>query len=119
MNNKISITDISPDGTLSVKTEITSADGEQIIHREALTPGNFVRAREILSDELYQQVCDLWTPELVQMWAVTAEEQPTPPQSELTPEQRIAQLEAMDAAKQQQIDDLSILVLQLGGALIG
>ncbi|GEM_PF-4544724 len=37
----------------------------------------------------------------------------------LTQEQEIAQLKAMDAARQQQIDDLSILVLQLGGALIG
>lgn len=37
----------------------------------------------------------------------------------LSPEQEIAQLKAMDVARQQQIDDLSILVLQLGGALIG
>lgn len=37
----------------------------------------------------------------------------------LTSEERIAQLEAEKAAMRQELDDLTILILQQGGALIG
>ncbi len=37
----------------------------------------------------------------------------------LTADERLAQLEAEKAAMQKQLDDLSVLVLQQGGALIG
>jgi len=54
------VTDINIDGTLSVLMQTEAGN-----HREALVPGQFDRAKEILPDDLYQQVEALWTEEIV------------------------------------------------------
>ena len=41
---------------------------EQGEHREALVPGQFDRAREVLPDDKYHEVCELWTTEVVQKY---------------------------------------------------
>jgi len=67
---KILLTDINPNGTLSVLSQELNEDGTEIsnTHREALIPGDFNRAHAILPEDLYKQVYDLWTPEIVQAY---------------------------------------------------
>lgn len=54
-----------PDGTFSVLT--ISDTGSR--HREALVPGQWDRARIILTDALYAQVQKMWTDAVVSAWA--------------------------------------------------
>jgi hypothetical protein len=69
METSIRITDIAPNGSFSVLTETETG-----LHREALAPGQFERAREILPDELHEQACGIWTDEVVQAWKELASE---------------------------------------------
>ena len=41
---------------------------EGVPHREALMPGQWERAKEILPDELLAQVEKIWTPKVVEKW---------------------------------------------------
>jgi len=50
-------------GCISVLTQTENGN-----HREALIPGQFERAREILPDDLYAEVEALWTTEVVEAW---------------------------------------------------
>lgn len=97
-----------PDGSTALYA-YTLGSGETLI--DASPPSNLIKPRWTGSE---------WTEGATEEEIVAWEqEHPTPPSPDPTPEQRITQLEALDAVKQQQIDDLSILVLQLGGALLG
>ena len=63
MSSRMEITDISETGCFSVLTVTDQGN-----HREALSPGQFDRARKILPDDLYDQVCKIWTDEVVQVF---------------------------------------------------
>ncbi len=69
IKNRISITDINSDGTCSILTQqyIAVGDTEHIInnHREALSPGQFDRAQEVLPDNLYAAIQAIWIPEVI------------------------------------------------------
>ena len=69
---KVSITDITADGTISVlmQTYIEFNGQETVLenHRETLVPGQFERAREILPDNQYNAVLALWTGVVVAAW---------------------------------------------------
>ena len=69
---RISLDDVSSDGSFSVLTQkYTEQDGQQFVlsnHREVLVPGQFERAREILSVELYEKVQSMWSDEVVRSW---------------------------------------------------
>lgn len=61
--SEVKITDVAKNGCISVLT--ASEEGN---HREALTPLQFDRAREILPEDLFQEVAELWTDEVVQAY---------------------------------------------------
>lgn len=69
IKTRTSLTNINSDGTCSALTQqyITVADQEHIIsnHREALSPGQFDRAQEILPDNLFAAIQAIWTPEVI------------------------------------------------------
>ncbi len=69
IKTRISITDINADGDCSVLTQqyIAVADQEHIIsnHREALIPGQFDRAQEILPPNLFAAIQAIWTLEVI------------------------------------------------------
>jgi len=60
LKTQVSVTDVTADGAISVLMQTDTSN-----HREALVPGQFDRAKEILPDDLYQQVEALWTEEIV------------------------------------------------------
>ena len=69
---RTSITDINSNGTVSVLTQTYAEYNSQEIilgnHREALVPGQFERAREILPDNQYNAVVALWTREVIEAY---------------------------------------------------
>lgn len=66
---RVSVTDISASGTISVLSQIyIEYNGQETIlenHRESLTPGQFERAKKILPDNQYAAIEALWTDEIV------------------------------------------------------
>ncbi|WRS27294.1 hypothetical protein U6B65_13325 [Oscillospiraceae bacterium MB08-C2-2] len=66
---KIFIDNISDTGTCSILIrEIDPETFEAQNHREALVPGQFERAMEMLPDNLYAVMEALWTPEVIAAW---------------------------------------------------
>jgi len=69
---RTSITGINSNGTISVLTQTYAEYNSQEIilgnHREALVPGQFERAREILPDNQYNAVVALWTREVIEAY---------------------------------------------------
>jgi len=69
IKTRIFITDINADGEISVLTQTyIEFNGQETIlenHREALVPGQFSRAKEVLPDNQYAAIEALWTNEIV------------------------------------------------------
>jgi hypothetical protein len=82
MESKVIIDNFSGNGIFSVLVQTFDPEKFEIEHwREALAPGQFDRARELLSNDLYTQVCQLWTPEVVQAYLASL----PPPEPEYIP----------------------------------
>ena len=75
---RTSITDINANGTLSVLIQVyVEYNMQKTIlenHREALTPGQFDRAKEILLDNQYAAIEALWTNEIVEAYRASVTE---------------------------------------------
>jgi len=69
---RISITDMTTDGAISVLTQTyIEFNGQETIlenHREALVPGQFERLRALLPENQYKAVEALWTDEVITTW---------------------------------------------------
>lgn len=72
VNTKTQLDNITAGGSISVLTQkYFLLDGEENVlenHREALTPNQLERAKEILPSHLYEAVAAMWTPEVVTAW---------------------------------------------------
>jgi len=69
---KVSITNMTIDGAISVLTQTyIEFNGQETIlenHREALVPGQFERLSALLPENQYKAVEALWTDEVISAW---------------------------------------------------